>query len=244
MSVQLRTLSCAVAYLSLCVFVLPGAMAQGQQAQPKTFTLEQVVNYAAQNYPAIRASLEQVSAARAGVALSKTNYLPRTDLLWQGNRATRNNVFGLLLPQAVISPISGPVLSSASNESAWGSAAGLLFTWEPFDFGRRRATVSAARAGQNFANSQVSVTRLDIAVAATNAYFNIVAAEQRVAASKADVERRQVFANVVHTLVTNQLRPGADASRADAELARARFFSFRLNKRRQSGTPSWRNSSG
>lgn len=182
------------------------------------------MEYAAQNYPAIRASLEQVSAAQAGVALSKTNYFPRADMLWQGNRATRNNVFGMLLPQSVISPISGPVLSSGSNESAWGSAAGLLFTWEPFDFGRRGATVSAARAGQNLANSQVSVTRLDIAVAATNAYFNLVAAQQRVKASTADVERRQVFANVVHTLVTNQLRPGADASRADAELARARIL--------------------
>lgn len=217
-----------VVHTVICFFVfvltLPRVRAQSQQAQPRTFTLEQVVDYAAQNYPAIRASLEQVSAAQAGVALSKTNYLPRTDLLWQGNRATRNNVFGLLLPQAVISPISGPVLSSATNESAWGSAAGLLFTWEPFDFGRRGATVSAARAGQNLANSQVFVTRLDIAVAATNAYFNLVAAQQRVKSSRADVERRQVFANVVHTLVTNQLRPGADASRADAELARARIL--------------------
>jgi outer membrane protein TolC len=36
------------------------------------------------------------------------------------------------------------------------------------------------------------------------------------------VERRQVLANLVHVLVSNDLRPGADASRADAELALAR----------------------
>jgi outer membrane protein len=223
-SVHQRRLTCIVACVSLFAAILPTAAAQSQQTPPKAFTLEQTVDYALQNYPAIRASLEQVSAAQAGVTLAKTNYLPRADMLWQGNRATRNNVFGLLLPQSVISPISGPVLSSASNESVWGSAAGLLFIWEPFDFGRRGATVNAARAGQNLANSQVSVTRLDIAVAATNAFFNVAAAQQRIAAAKADVERRQVFANVVHTLVTNQLRPGADASRADAELARARVL--------------------
>jgi outer membrane protein len=218
-------------YLRTCstmlfvVFLLPClSRAQTSNAFPKGLTLEDALNYALQHYPAIRASLEQVSAAQAGVTLAKTSYLPRADMLWQGNRAMRNNVFGLLLPQAVISPISGPVLPSASNESVWGSAAGLLFTWEPFDFGRRGATVNAARAGQNLANSQVSVTRLDIAVAATNAFFNVVAAQQRIAAARADVERRQVFANVVHTLVTNQLRPGADASRADAELARARVL--------------------
>lgn len=224
MSVHRRRLACISACLSLCAPILPRAAAQSKQTPPKAFTLEQTVDYALQNYPAIRASMEQVSAAQAGVRLAKTNYLPRADLLWQGNRATRNNVFGLLLPQAVISPISGPVLPSTSNESVWGSAAGLLFTWEPFDFGRRGVTVSAARAGQNLANSQVAVTRLDIAVAATNAFFNVVAAQRRIAAARADVERRQVFSNAVHTLVTNQLRPGADASRADAELARARVL--------------------
>jgi len=223
-SVHRTSLACIAACLSLFAPILPRAAAQSQQTPPKAFTLEQTVDYTLQNYPAIRASLEQVSAAQAGVTLAKTNYLPRADLLWQGNRATRNNVFGLLLPQSVISPISGPVLPSSSNDSVWGSAAGLLFTWEPFDFGRRGATVNAARAGQNLANSQVSVTRLDIAVAATNAFFNVVAAQQRVAAARADVERRQVLANVVHTLVTNQLRPGADASRADAELAHAKIL--------------------
>ncbi len=196
---------------------LSSAQISGQTA--KVLTLEDAVDYALQHYPAVRASMEHASAARAGVALAKTNYLPRADMMWQGNRATRNNMFGLLLPNSVISPISGPVLSSASNDSVWGSAAGLLFTWEPFDFGRRGATVNAARAGQSLANSEVSVTRLDVAVAVTNAFFTLAAAQQRVTAAKANLERRQVLANSVHVLVTNELRPGADASRADAELA-------------------------
>src|SRR5690242_12921985 len=195
---------------------------QTNNAPPAVLSLEDAVKYALEHYPAVRASLEQASAARASVSLAKTNYLPRADMLWQGNRATRNNIFGLLLPNPVISSMSGPVLSSASNDSVWGSAAGLLFSWEPIDFGRRRATVSAARAGQSLANSEVSVTRLDVAVAVTNAFFTLAAAEQRVTAAKANLERRQVFANSVHVLVTNELRPGADASRADAELAIAR----------------------
>jgi outer membrane protein len=195
---------------------------QTNNAPPAVLSLEDAVNYALQHYPAVRASVEQANAAQAGVGLAKTTYLPRADMLWQGNRATRNNIFGLLLPNPVISPISGPVLSSASNDSVWGSAAGLLFTWEPIDFGRRGATVNAARAGQSLKNSEVSVTRLDVAVAVTNAFFTLAAAQQRVTAAKANLERRQVFANSVHVLVTNELRPGADASRADAELAIAR----------------------
>ena len=213
-----------VAILVLLLTSCHSALAQSNGGKTKAFTLEEAVNFALQNYPAVRASIEQLSAARAGVGLAKTSYLPRADMLWQSNRATRNNISGLLLPQSVISPISGPVLPFTSNDSVWGSAAGLLVAWEPFDFGRRGAAVNAARAGQNLANSELSVTRLDVAVAVTNAFFTLTAAQQRVTAAKANVDRRHVFADSVHVLVNNDLRPGADASRADAELARAQVL--------------------
>jgi outer membrane protein len=208
--------------ISILAFSSSLAFGQTNTAPPAVLNLEDAVNYALEHYPAVRASMEQAIAARAGVALAKTNYLPHADMMWQGNRATRNNIFGLLLPNSAISSISGPVLPSASNDSVWGSAVGVLFTWEPVDFGRRGATVSAARAGQSLANFEVSVTRLDVAVAVTNAFFTLAAAQQRVTAAKANLERREVLANSVHVLVTNELRPGADASRADAELAIAR----------------------
>lgn len=197
-------------------------VAQTGQPPSKVFTLEEAVNFALANYPAVRAALERASAARAGVGLARTSYYPLADMLWQSNRATRNNIFGLLLPQSVIPSLTGPVLSSNSNSSVWGSAGGLLFSWEPFDFGYRRATVQAAQAGQNRATAEVAVTRLDVAVAAMDAFLTLLAAQERVRAARADVERRQVFAKSLHVLVDNQLRPGADASRAEAELARAR----------------------
>ena len=73
-------------------------------AQQAPLTLEQAVNQALDKYPAVRASIEQVSAAAAGINLARTVYLPRADFVGQMNRATRNNVFGLLLPQPVIPP--------------------------------------------------------------------------------------------------------------------------------------------
>jgi len=185
------------------------------------------------NYPAVRASLERVSAAQAGVGLARTSYLPRADMLWQTNRATDNNITGLLLPQSVIAPITGAVTLSPSNRSAWGSAAGLLFSWEPFDFGYRGAKVDAARAVRNQATAEASVTRLDVAVATVNAYLTVLAAEQTVQAARADVERRETFNKAVRVLVDNQLRAGADASRADAELARAKVNLARAQQQEQ-----------
>src|SRR6266404_5996552 len=138
--------------LALVLLLVLGPMAVAQSS--KVLTLEEAVDFALKNYPAVRASLERVNAAQAGVGLARTNYLPRADMLWQTNRATDNNITGLILPQSVIAPISGPVSMSPSNRSAWGSAAGLLFSWEPLDFGYRGAKVDAARAARNRATAE------------------------------------------------------------------------------------------
>src|SRR5713226_6704972 len=168
-------------------FPFPGARAE--QPPAKVFRLEQAVDFALKNYPAIRAAMEQTTAARAGTELARTSYLQRADLLWQSNRATRNNVFGLLLLQAVIFAISGPVIPSANCDSVWGSAAGLLLSLSPLDFGYRRAKVDAAKANQNRATTEASLTRLDVAVAVTDAFLTLLAAEQNVHAAEADVNR-------------------------------------------------------
>src|SRR5215475_3530526 len=197
-------------------------LGQSNQQKTKVFTLEEAVDFALKNYPAVRASLEHSRAAEAGVGVARTSYLPRTDILWQTNRATDNNITGLLIPNSVTAPITGPVGLSPSNQGAWGSAGGLLFSREPFDFGYRGTKVDAARAAQSRAAAEASLTRLDVSVATVNAFLTLLAAEETVRAAQADVERRETFAKSVHVLVDNQLRAGAEDSRADAERARSR----------------------
>jgi outer membrane protein TolC len=113
-----------------------------QDRPQRTLSFEQAVELALKNYPAIRAAQAQRQAAEAGVDLARTTYLPRVDMTWQQNRATRNNVFGLLLPQSGIPSISGPQLDSVTQSSAWGSAGGLLMSWE-----RIRDAVGRERSG-------------------------------------------------------------------------------------------------
>lgn len=203
---------------AVILLFLFGLRAHAQQAP---LSLDQAVQQALDRYPAMRASIEQVSAAAAGINLARTSYLPRMDLLAQENRATHNNVFGQLLPQSVIPSMTGPVLGTNSLNSVWGSGVGALVSWEPFDFGLRRANVDLAKASRDRANAQVSVTKLQVATAAADAYLTILAAQQTVTAAKAGVDRAKVLNQTVETLVNNQLRPGADASRTRAELALA-----------------------
>ncbi len=210
--------------VTIAVIGLAPAALFGQQSAPlpSPLTLGSAVEYALAHYPAIRAAMERRAAAGAGTGLARTAYLPTATMLWQGNRATHNNIFGLLLPQSVVPQISGPVIPETSMRGAWDSAAGVLLAWEPVDFGYRRANVDAAHAGEHAAAAEVDVSRLGIASATANAFLSVSAAHQAVLAAQADVQRREVFSRSVHVLVDNQLRPGADASRADAELAAAR----------------------
>jgi outer membrane protein len=192
------------------------------QQTPSPLTIQQAVERALQNYPSIRVSQEQINAAATAIDLARTAYIPRIDSIVQVNRATRNNVFGILLPQGVIPPMSGPVIGTNNFGTVWGSAVGGLVTWEPFDFGLRGANVSVARAARARAEATLGRTQFDVSVATADAYLTLLAAQATVSAAQAGVDRSDVFVRSARALTDAQLRPGADASRAEAELAFAR----------------------
>jgi outer membrane protein TolC len=185
----------------------------------QSYTLRQAVSDAVDRYPATRVSIERMSAAAAAINLVRTTYLPRLDFSAQANRATHNNVFGMLLPPAAVPGISGPVLGTNGLGSAWGSATGLQVSWEPFDFGLRSASVALAEAGRRRAETAVALTRFEVSNAAADAFLTVIAAQQTAVAAEAGVRRSRVLVGMVEALVKAQLRPGVDLSRARAELA-------------------------
>ena len=141
-------------------------------------------------------------------------------MLWQTNRATANNIYGLLFPQSVIPNISGPVIAADNTRSAWSSGSGAYFNWQPFDFGARSARVEAARRGKQAATQATALTVLEVTASAGSAFFDLAAAQQLVVVAQANVKRYEAFAKAIHVLVDNQLRPGADASQADRATGR------------------------
>ena len=98
----------AIALTALLSCIPLGAGAQDVESSP--LHLVGAVELALSNHPAIREARAGSLAAMEEIDVARTAYLPRLDLLWQTNRATRNNVFGLLLPQSVIPSVNGPVL--------------------------------------------------------------------------------------------------------------------------------------
>jgi len=195
------------------------AVSAVSRAQPAPLTLPEAVRLTVDHYPAVKASVEQAAAATEGIAFARTAYLPRVDVLAQFNRATRNNVFGLVLPQSVIPSISGPVLTEHDGTSVWGSAVGVLVSWEAFDFGARGAAVAGAEASRRKAQATADRTRLDVSAAAADAFLTLLAAEQVTLAARAAVDRAKTVERVAEALVRADLRPGVDLERARAEAA-------------------------
>jgi outer membrane protein len=197
--------------------VLLGSAVWAQSTPTKPLTIEEAVGLA-QKFPSVVASQEQVNAAAAGIRIARTNYLPSVNVLGQVNRATRNNVFGLLLPQTVIPNISGPVLGTNNGSTAWGSAVGVLVSWEPFDFGRRRALMESAQATRNRTEIDARRAQFDVQTTTAASFLTLLASQQTVRAAQAAVDRAQVLVGSVKASVEARLRPGADLSRADTEL--------------------------
>jgi outer membrane protein TolC len=111
-----------------------------QASPPQAFTLEQAIQYAVDHYPTVRAALEEVNASTASVRIAQDAYLPRLDALWQSNPRNREQrLWCSCCLNRLIPAMSGPVLPSTSGVSVWGKREGALFSWEPIDFGLRRA---------------------------------------------------------------------------------------------------------
>jgi outer membrane protein len=204
--------------LLLLISLPPQALAQGAET---VLTLNAVVEDAGKNYAAIKISQEELHAAGARIQLARTAYLPRVDALAQFNRGTRNNVFGSLLPQGIVPSMSGPVIGTNNGGSVWGSAAGVLIDWQPFDFGTRSASVRAAQAGRDRAFAANLRTQLEVETASADAFLSMIASMQAQKAAQTAVDNWETLRRRIHALAAAELRPGADESRVDAEKAAA-----------------------
>jgi outer membrane protein TolC len=189
--------------------------------QPAELRLSDAVRQAIERYGLVQVTEAQVEEAAASLQLARTAYLPRVDAIAQANRATRNNVFGLLFPQG-LPTVSGSPLEQNSTSSVWGSSVGFLVAWEPFDFGLRKANAEIARSAERHASASVVRSRHELTALVSDSYLTVLAAEQTFLQAEASVRRAEVFERVVEGFVNAKLRPGVELSRARAESAAAR----------------------
>lgn len=189
---------------------------------PQTLTLIGAIEMARSNYPSIKTATLKTEAAQEGITLAKTAYLPKVELMFDENYGTANNITGFLAPQNIVPNISGLVSKSNKFLGGFGFTVGTLVSWEPFDFGLRKAQVNAARALEIQSRSQIAVTHLDVESRAADSFLSVLAAQQVMKAAQAKVDRFNTFLETVRMLAQKEIKAKTDQYLAEAEVVRAR----------------------
>jgi outer membrane protein TolC len=190
-------------------------------AAASAMTLEQAVRYALAHHPAVAGALARIDGARASRDLAAAARIPTLDAAAMVGGATGNVTAGSFFPMSGVPGSSGPVGTTSLGGAAWTTTAALVSTVPLTGFVRANRLTSARAAAEHAAESGADAVRLDVAYTAAAAYLRAMAAAAAQRATEAGVRRARTLLTRTDALVTQQLRPGADLSRARAELADA-----------------------
>lgn len=182
-------------------------------------SMQQAVDFALAHHPSLAAggAIEDLRAAQT--AQVRLAMLPRVDLSAQLVRATGNVVVGAVWPQPGMPAVTGPPMPARFDGGAFASAVSLGGAWDLTGLAQRMAQVDAALATQAQAQAATEARRLEVAYGAADAYLQVWAAQAIARSTAASVERARMLTAIVESYQRADLRPGADLSRARAELA-------------------------
>ena len=198
-----------------------------------SLSLGEAVTEALASHPRITSSVADEAAAEARIDEARAARLPDVGVSAQLNRSTANTVPGAFFSTTGFVPIAGPTRTKSLDEGVWQSGASLWASWDVLSLARQAAAIDVAIAGRSEASAATSARRLELAYRAADAYLLLLEAQETVRAAHANVERAEVLAGVTKSLVDQSLRPGADAARADAEVAGARTSLARAEQGRE-----------
>jgi outer membrane protein len=216
----------------LLVIILPGLITlycKEAVAQQQSLTLPQLLQIAQKNYPLLKSKMLNVQAAQKAVEVSKNTKIPSLDAAYQMNYATYNNITGMAYPQFVI-PISGPPSTTNNFNGVFGSAASLLFNWQPITFGQREAQIAYSQAGVKYASADAANEILQHKIKVANAYLDALTYGELDKLYQENITRAATNLSTVKTLVVNGIKPGVDSALFSAELSKAKIDRLGIQK--------------
>lgn len=207
-------------WLKYFLFLLPlQILAQNNSG---SISLHDLLRQAETNYPLLKSRALDVLAAQKGIEISRSTAIPSLDASYQLNRATYNNITGMVFPQFII-PISGPPSSGNNMNGAYGSAASILLNWQPFTFGQRKAQVDYSKANFNYATADDQNEIFQHKVKVIFLYLEVLTANELVKVYEENYARAETNFKLAKTLVANGLKPGVDSALFEGELSRAKI---------------------
>lgn len=185
-------------------------------------SLTQVLSLAENNYPKLKSSRCQLEAAKANIKLQQQTIIPQLDAAYQANLATHNNINGMWLPQYVL-PISGPPSPGNDYAPVTGTAASLLFQWQPGVFGERKSNTNLAVASSQTLQSKNEEEVFAHKIKVSNQYIDLVYVQKLLNLYRENIRISESQLHQVRILAGTGLRPGVDTALIQAEISRNRI---------------------
>ncbi|MBZ5857688.1 TolC family protein [Flavihumibacter profundi] len=208
-----------------CIFLLAGSILFGSQLKAQDtvhLSLSEILKLAETNYPRLKASRYELEASKANIKLQRQANNPQLDAAYQANLATHNNTSGMFYPQYVL-PISGPPSSENDYSPVTGSAASLLFQWQPGAFGERKSKINLAEAASQTVQSKNEEEIFTHKVKVSSQYIDAVYFQQLLKLYEDNIRISENQLRQVKVLAVTGLRPGVDTALILAELSRTRI---------------------
>jgi outer membrane protein TolC len=206
---------------SVALALASGSPARADGPAPSRFTLDEAVVFAAAHHPGLRAAQAGERAAEARIDEARAGELPDAGIAAQLNRSTGNAVPGSFFPTPGFAPVAGPVRGRTLDSGAFQSGVSVWASWDVSTFLQKSAAADVATASLREATASTAERRLEVQLAAADAFLGLVAARESVKAAQASASRARVLAAMVKPLVDQSLRPGVELARAQAEVALA-----------------------
>lgn len=192
-------------------------------------TLNQLLLQAEVNYPLLKSKMQHVQAAQKTVDVSKSTQLPSLDAAYQMNYATYNNITGMAYPQFLI-PISGPPSANNSFGGVFGTAATLLFNWQPITFGLREAQITYSQTGLKYAMADAANELLQHKIKVASTYLDALTYNVLIKVYEENIIRASTNLSIAKTLVISGIKPGVDTALFSAEISKAKIDLFNIKK--------------
>ncbi|ANI90269.1 hypothetical protein A9P82_13790 [Arachidicoccus ginsenosidimutans] len=199
------------------------------QSNQSTYSLQQLIEVAEKYTPAIRQSEAFANAATAHITDVKHEQLPFVKFNAQASLGSANAVNGTYFPMGVVPSTSGSITNRQNYNATIGDLASVYSEYDIYNFGLNKAKNENAQAEASLANAALAKDKYQLKIELAKLYFNILTYQNLQRIDKQNVKRYATIDTIIQSLARAGIKPGADLSQANAELAKAKIQLNRTN---------------
>ncbi len=204
--------------MGLLVSSLGAAGAAGAAAPGGSLNLNQAIDLALQENPAIKQSRENVAAARYNIGVARAAYLPQVNFV-------SNYFYGNAFPGSSNRPGTSGTSGSAGSIGGLGVTNFYLYQFQAnqliYDFGKTPGLINESRASFGQSQQDYAGSRQQVVLDARTAYFGYLAATRAQKVSEETVRQNQELLKQAQGFYQVGLKAKIDVTKAEANLYQA-----------------------